>query len=237
MPYKLPVESVDSESVAHFLQANPDYFTSEAGRDLLRKIDVLDPDKGDSLSLLEYQVRLLRAESNKYARDLSSLAEIAANNKDILDELQIILIAAISAESFFDLVTTYERKWSERFGISTVRTLSFERSYPGLRNRQVVLEQAPDALHEAVLMDEIKAFGGSDELSDYIGDQEARIRSWCALPLTVERSEFLQLQFVICFGSKEPDGFTEGTDGTTLLQFMRGVLQVLMAKQLSKMPL
>ena len=231
------LSSVGGQLVADFLKANPDYFTSNLGQQLLKDIDVLDPHKGKNISMLEYQVQILRADKQRYARDLSSLISIAENNKATLDELQKILIKVISCDSLLDLVTTCEQYWRDGFGINMVRTVSFDRSYPGLRNRCVALKDAPTAVHEAMTMDSISSFAGSEELSHYLGDNAGKVRSWCILPLTVERSEFLQLRLAICFGSKHSDGFSTANTGTYFLQFMRSVLEILMLKAMNKIPL
>ena len=231
------LSSVDGQLVADFLKANPDYFTSSEGQQLLKDIDVRDPHKGDNISMLEYQVQILRADKQKYARDLSTLASIAENNKATLDELQKILTKVIACDSLLDLITTCEQYWRDGFGISLVRTISFDRSYPGLRNRCVALKDAPTAVHEAMTMDSIASFPGSEELSEYLGDDDAEVQSWCILPLTVTRSEFLQLRLAICFGSNRSDGFSDTNTGTDFLQFMRSVLESLMLKAVSKIPL
>ena len=227
---------IDASDVTYFLKSNPHYFNTDAGREALTTMQVFDPDKGDAISMLEYQVKLLRQEKAQHAHELATLSSIAEGNKSTLDGMQSILTAAIDCDSLFDLITTYEQHWGDAFGIDFVRTLSFDRSHPGLQNRCVRLDDAPAEIHEAMLMNTICSFRGNAEISEYCADFDDDIKSWCLLPLFVER-DVIELKFAICFGSPRADGFTNDATGIAFLEFMRAMLESLLGKILARTPM
>ena len=236
MNNKLADVGIDATDVTYFLKSNPHYFSSEAGREALMTLQVSDPNNGNAISMLEYQVELLRADKNRYAHELSMLSGIAESNKSTLEGMQAILTKAVNCDSLLDLIATYEQHWGDAFGIDFVRTLSFDRSHPGLQNRSVKLDDAPADIHEAVMMNTISSFAGNAEISDYCADTEGDIKSWCLLPLYIERG-VIEFKFAICFGSPRADAFTPGNTGVAFLEFMRAMLESLFGKILARAPL
>ena len=235
MPNPETAVNLQAEQVALYLQQHSDFFTTPQGLETLKTLRIPHVQKGEALSLLEHQVQVLREAAQRSRQQLAELTQIARQNKSILEELQRLLIVLLRAESVFELITNAEKEWQERFGIMRVRTLTIDHNVRGFAQRRVRAEDAPDAVHQALLDNRICAVVVDEEVQNFIGDDDAVIQSLCLMPLMVGEDNNM-IRFLICFGSADPDAFIPDTIGTLLLEFTQQILQILLFRLIHETP-
>ena len=97
---------LDDDAVAEFLSSNPDFFNHHA--DLLSDLDVRG-EAGDSVSLLERQVSVLRERNRDLRQQLNTLLTNAADNEQVYMRMKTLTLALMDAGSVADLDVVLDR--------------------------------------------------------------------------------------------------------------------------------
>lgn len=91
---------LDENAVAEFLNANPEFFNRHP--DLLSDLD-LRGEAGDSVSLLERQVSVLRERNRDLRQQLNTLLTNAVDNEQVYMRMKTLTLALMDAGSVADL--------------------------------------------------------------------------------------------------------------------------------------
>lgn len=114
-----------AEAVAAYLQANPDFFVA---RDALL-IELRIPHKrGDTVSLVERQISLLRERSHEMHQTLAHLMDVARDNERLFDKTRQLILDLLDASSLEDLVGTLEDSLRNAFQVPFVSLILFSDS-------------------------------------------------------------------------------------------------------------
>lgn len=87
--------------VADYLAQHPDFFARHP--DLLARIDI-PHQRGDSVSLVERQVRMLREQNTEYRTQLDQLMHVARENDVVAKRLHSLTLMLIETRSFDELL-------------------------------------------------------------------------------------------------------------------------------------
>jgi uncharacterized protein len=118
---KQPVRGVDFEDVgedtiAHYLQMNPDFFERHPG--LLTKLKLPHGRGASTVSLIERQVLMLRDKNQKLETRLHELIEVARGNDALSGKIHRLARRLIGAKSATALIDAMECSLREDFGAS-----------------------------------------------------------------------------------------------------------------------
>lgn len=88
---------LDEQSVVHFLQQHPQFF--EGKESLLSSMLLSHPQTGETVSLLERQLGLLRAKSQGYQQQVNQYLDHAAANTEIFEKIETFSASLMRANS------------------------------------------------------------------------------------------------------------------------------------------
>lgn len=203
------------EQIADYLIRHPDFF--ERHPDALAAIDIPHP-TGDAVSLIERQVRTLRAQSGKYRQQLESLVAVARDNDALAKRLHRLTLALIETHSFDEVLNTLQDELRDQFRADAVEMKLF------------AAEQIESHAHEpgpALFSDFLRRArpncGQLDKakLEYLFGPQAGETGSAALIPLRAP-----PLAGVLAIGSRDPERFHEGKS----VDFLQRLAEVVSAK-------
>ncbi|WP_022949208.1 DUF484 family protein [Methylohalobius crimeensis] len=112
-----PEPAVTEEQVAAYLAANPVFFVHHP--ELLSRLTI-PHECGEAVSLLEYQVALLRQTNRSLERQLDNLVQIARDNDRLLEGMHRLTLVLLQAETVAEGVAGIEEGLWNHFGVERV---------------------------------------------------------------------------------------------------------------------
>ena len=208
--------ALEAEAVTRFLQAHPDFF---AEHDELLLSLRLPHQRGDTVSLVERQIKLLRERNIELRHRLSQLMDVARDNDRLFDKSRRLILALLDAGSLEDLVIGVEDSLREDFQVPFVSLILFGDT-PSSVGRWVSSADAHQAI--GTLLREGKPLSGSlreHELDFLFGHEQRRqIGSTALAPLAHQG-----LHGVLAIASRDPLHY-KSTVGTLFLSHIAEVL-------------
>ncbi|MBI5330877.1 MAG: DUF484 family protein [Betaproteobacteria bacterium] len=191
--------NITPEQIDEFLKLNPDFFQNHV--ELLADIKVPHPHSGQTISLGERQVLLLREKAGNLEAKLREFIQFAEENDSIGDKLHKLSLGLMRARSLEAALQSLYLSLSDSFAVphATVRIWTeeegldipeFTRVSPDIRVLAAGLSQpqcGPDA---------------PDEVRAWFGESGAHLRSFAITPLNDGRAEG-----VLVLASEDPKRF------------------------------
>lgn len=191
--------NITPEQIDEFLKLNPDFFQHHP--ELLADIQVPHPFSGQTISLGERQVLLLRDKARNLEGKLREFIQFAEENDSIGDKLHKLSLGLMRARSMESALQSLYLALSDRFAVphAAVRLWTgedeldipeFTRVSPEVRVLAAGLTQpqcGPDA---------------PDEVRAWFGESGAHLRSFALAPLNDGRAEGL-----LVLASEDPKRF------------------------------
>jgi hypothetical protein len=215
--------------VADYLRGHADFF--ERHGDLLASITVGHP-CGRAVSLIEYQVDVLRDQNRQLRRRLEELVATARENEQLSERVHRLTLALVQCATLPEVFDTLYRALSESFGAdrAMVRLLHPSGSEEVGERPELVRGDDPARGVLAPFLDAADAVCGrftSDQVSALFGPGGAEIRSGAVLPLGEERRAGL-----LAIGSTDEGRYQAGM-GTTFLRQLADVAGQVMTRFLT----
>ncbi|WP_413770104.1 DUF484 family protein, partial [Vibrio vulnificus] len=91
----------DAAAVAAYLEAHPDFFVEH--EELLATMRIPHR-RGDTVSLVEHQMKILRERNIEMPHRLSHLMDVARDNDRLFDKTRRLILALMDASTLEDLV-------------------------------------------------------------------------------------------------------------------------------------
>jgi uncharacterized protein YigA (DUF484 family) len=211
-----PPPVLEATAVAAYLAAHPEFFVEH--EELL--IDLRLPhQRGDTISLVERQMKLLRERNIELRHRLSHLMDVARDNDRLFDKTRRLILALLDAGSLDELVMCVEDSLRADFQVPFVSLILFC-DVPSPVGRCVTSSEA----HQAIggLLREGKTLCGSlreHELDFLFGEEQRRqIGSTAMAPLAYQG-----LHGVLAIGSRDPQHYKSSV-GTLFLNHIAEVL-------------
>ena len=201
--------------ITDYLRAHPDFFDRHP--EALAAIDIPHP-TGDAVSLIERQVRTLRAQSDNYRGQLESLVSVARENDGLAKRLHRLTLALIETQTFDEVLNTLQDELRDQFQADAVEMKLF------------ASDQLDAHAHEpgpALFRDFIARARPNcgrldqDKLEYLFGSQAGETGSAALIPLTAP-----PLAGVLAIGSRDPQRFHEGKR----VDFLQRLAEVVSAK-------
>ena len=214
--------------VTDYLLENPDFFV---GRDdLLLKLK-LPHQRGNTISLVERQVALLRERAMDYRRQLAHLTENARDNERLFERLRLLVLSLLDCNDLVQLVDVISDSLNHEFGIEFQSLILFDQQSLNLPVRSVSVRQAINALGSIMISG--KAICGQvteDKLDFLFQEQAQQVCSVAVIPLNYPLGEPRQLG-VLAIGSRDKRHF-RASMGTVFISYLGEVLSRILARHL-----
>ena len=211
-----PVDNLQADTVAAYLQAHPDFFNQ---RDELLLSLRIPHQRGDTISLVERQLELLRGRNIEMRHRLSQLMDVARDNDRLFEKTRRLNLALMDATSLDELVIAVEDSLRQDFQVPFVSLVLFGDN-PMPVGRWVNSADAQRAL--GGLLTEGKAVSGSlreHELDFLFGEEQRKqIGSTAVVALN-----HLGLHGVLAIASRDPQHYKSSV-GSLFLGYVAEVL-------------
>jgi len=215
-PAASTASDLEAKAVADYLLANPDFFV--AHEEVLASLR-LPHQRGDTVSLVERQMKLLRDRNVELRHRLSHLMDVARDNDRLFEKTRHLIVSLLDASSVDDVVIAVEDSLRQEFGVPFVSLILFSDT-PLPVGRWVPASEA----HQAIggLLSGGKAISGvlrDHELDFLFGPAQHReIGSTAMAPLIHQG-----LHGVLAIASRDPQQYKSSV-GTLFLGYIAQVL-------------
>ncbi|RJG12948.1 DUF484 family protein [Pseudomonas cavernicola] len=211
-----PPQPLDAEAVAAYLRAHPEFFVDHD--ELLPELRI-PHQRGEAVSLVERQVKLLRERNIEMRHRLSQLMDVARDNDRLFDKTRRLVLDLLDAVSLEEVVSAVEDSLRHEFQVPFVSLILFNET-PMPVGRWVSSAEA----HQAIggLLAGGKTICGvlrSHELAFLFGEEEREnVGSVAVVALTYQG-----LHGVLAIGSPDPQHYKSSL-GTLFLGYIAEVL-------------
>lgn len=113
---------LDSETVAAYLRLHPEFFIDHD--ELIPELRI-PHQRGDTVSLVERQVKLLRERNIEMRQRLSHLMEVARDNDRLFDKTRRLVLDLMDASSLEEVVSCVEDSLRREFQVPFVALILF----------------------------------------------------------------------------------------------------------------
>ncbi|MDF2489283.1 MAG: hypothetical protein K0S77_1905 [Pseudomonas sp.] len=207
---------LDDEAVVRYLRANPTFFAEHD--ELLGELHI-PHQRGDSVSLVERQLKLLRDRNIEMRHRLSQLMDVARDNDRLFDKTRRLILDLLDAGSLEEVVMAVEDSLRQEFKVPFVSLILFGENATPV-GRWVNSAEA----HQAIggLLGSGKTVSGNlrDHELDFLfgADQRKEVGSSAVATL-----DYQGLHGVLAIGSRDPQHYKSSV-GTLFLSYIAEVL-------------
>ncbi len=211
-----PPQPLDSEAVAAYLRAHPEFFV--AHDELLPELRI-PHQRGEAVSLVERQVKLLRERNIEMRHRLSQLMDVARDNDRLFDKTRRLVLDLLDAVSLEEVVSAVEDSLRHEFQVPFVSLILFNET-PMPVGRWVSSAEAHQAIGGMLVGGKtICGVLRSHELAFLFGEEEREnVGSAAVVALTYQG-----LHGVLAIGSPDPQHYKSSL-GTLFLGYIAEVL-------------
>ena len=211
-----PSESLEAAAVAAYLEANPDFFVEH--EELLPALRI-PHQRGDTVSLVERQMKILRERNIEMRHKLSHLMDVARDNDRLFEKTRRLILTLMDASSLEETVIAVEDSLRQDFQVPFVSLILFSDN-PMPVGRWVSGSEAQTAI--GGLLSEGKTISGTlreHELDFLFGaEQRKQIGSTAVVALSHQG-----LHGVLAIASRDPAHYKSSV-GTLFLTYIAEVL-------------
>ena len=215
-PDESPSESLEAAAIAAYLEAHPDFFVEHD--DLLPALRI-PHQRGDTVSLVERQMKILRERNIEMRHRLSQLMDVARDNDRLFDKTRRLILALMDATSLEDLVISVEDSLRQDFQVPFVSLILFNDSAMPV-GRWVTAAQAQEAI--GGLLSEGKSICGTlreHELDFLFGEEQRKQIGSTAVVALAHQG----VHGVLAIASRDPQHYKSSV-GTLFLSYIAEVL-------------
>ncbi len=146
MSSQLTNEVVENQEqqVVEYLRKHPNFF--DVHTELLSGLRLSHRQSGNSVSLIERQVKVLREQNRELKNHLQELISIARDNDDLSQRLNSLIIALLAVKNRAELVSLLEERLHKDFAADVI----------SLHFREADIEPDWQELYDAVAIESVK---------------------------------------------------------------------------------
>lgn len=218
-----PRSELDAADVANFLRQHPAFFVEHD--ELLADL-IIPHQRGQSVSLVERQVKLLRERNIEVRHRLNELMDVARENDRLFEKSRRLVLGLLESQSPEQVVATVEDSLRNDFQVPHVSLILFSEARRYSNARCVSHAEARDAIGH--LLDSGRTLSGvlrPDELRFLFGESGPQIASTALSPI-----QHQGLHGVLALGSADAHHYRSAT-GTLFLGFVADVLGRVLLRQ------
>ena len=215
-PDESPSESLEAAAIAAYLEAHPDFFIEH--EELLPALRI-PHQRGDTISLVERQMTILRDRNIELRHRLSHLMDVARDNDRLFDKTRRLILTLMDATSLDDVVIGVEDSLRQDFQVPFV-SLILLGDNPMPVGRWVTHADAQTAI--GGLLSEDKSVCGSlreHELDFLFGEEQRKqIGSTAVVAISYQG-----IHGVLAIASRDPQHYKSSV-GTLFLSYIAEVM-------------
>ena len=215
-PDESPSESLEAAAIAAYLEAHPDFFIEH--EELLPALRI-PHQRGDTISLVERQMTILRDRNIELRHRLSHLMDVARDNDRLFDKTRRLILTLMDATSLEDVVIGVEDSLRQDFQVPFV-SLILLGDNPMPVGRWVTHADAQTAI--GGLLSEDKSVCGSlreHELDFLFGEEQRKqIGSTAVVAISYQG-----IHGVLAIASRDPQHYKSSV-GTLFLSYIAEVM-------------
>jgi uncharacterized protein YigA (DUF484 family) len=208
--------ALEAEAIAAYLRHHPEFFVEH--EELLPALRI-PHQRGDTVSLVERQLKLLRDRNIEMRHRLSQLMDVARDNDRLFDKTRRLILALMDASSLEEVVIAVEDSLREEFQVPFVSLILFSDN-PMPVGRWVSIADAQKAIGGLISGD--KTVCGAlreHELTFLFGREQGEQIGSTAVVALIHQG----LHGVLAIGSRDPQ-YYKSSVGTLFLSYIAEVL-------------
>ncbi|CAI8711221.1 DUF484 family protein [Pseudomonas sp. IT-P100] len=215
-PDESPSESLEAAAIAAYLEAHPDFFVEH--EELLPAMRI-PHQRGDTISLVERQMTILRDRNIELRHRLSHLMDVARDNDRLFDKTRRLILALMDASSLEDVVISVEDSLRQDFQVPFV-SLILLGDNPMPVGRWVTHADAQTAI--GGLLSEDKSVSGSlrEHELDFLFGEEQRKQIGSTAVVAISHQG---IHGVLAIASRDPQ-YYKSSVGTLFLSYIAEVM-------------
>ncbi|UVM50727.1 DUF484 family protein [Pseudomonas sp. B21-015] len=215
-PDESPSESLEAAAIAAYLEAHPDFFIEH--EELLPALRI-PHQRGDTISLVERQMTILRDRNIELRHRLSHLMDVARDNDRLFDKTRRLILALMDATSLEDVVISVEDSLRQDFQVPFV-SLILLGDNPMPVGRWVTHADAQTAI--GGLLSEDKSVSGSlrEYELDFLFGEEQRKQIGSTAVVAISHQG---IHGVLAIASHDPQHYKSSV-GTLFLSYIAEVM-------------
>jgi uncharacterized protein YigA (DUF484 family) len=215
-PDESPSENLEAAAIAAYLEAHPDFFVEH--EELLPALRI-PHQRGDTISLVERQMTILRDRNIELRHRLSHLMDVARDNDRLFDKTRRLILALMDATSLDDVVISVEDSLRQDFQVPFV-SLILLGDNPMPVGRWVTHAEAQTAI--GGLLSEDKSVSGSlrDHELDFLFGEEQRKQIGSTAVVAIS---YQGIHGVLAIASRDPQHYKSSV-GTLFLSYIAEVM-------------
>lgn len=208
-------DPLEAEAVADYLREHPEFFV--AHDDLLPALRI-PHQRGDTVSLVERQLKLLRERNIEMRHRLSQLMDVARDNDRLFEKTRRLILDLLDANSLEEVVSAVEDSLRHEFQVPFVGFILFSES-PLPVGRSVTSSEAHQAIGGLLSGKAVCGALREHELAFLFGAEEAAQVGSTA----VTAISYQGLHGVLAIASRDPQHYKSSV-GTLFLSYITEVL-------------
>ncbi|MBX8607822.1 DUF484 family protein [Pseudomonas cichorii] len=220
-PADSAVPNLEAEAVIAFLLKQPDFF---AEHDELLVSMRIPHQRGDTVSLVERQLKLLRERNIEMRHRLSQLMDVARDNDRLFEKTRRLNLAMMDATSLDELIIAVEDSLRQEFKVPFVSMVLFSDN-PMPIGRWVSSADAQKAIGGLIGEKTVCGALREHELTFLFGEEQSKDVGSTAI-VTLNH---LGLHGVLAIGSRDPQHYKSSV-GTLFLSYIADVLSRLLPR-------
>lgn len=220
---------MSEEDVVQYLSKKPDFFVRHT--DLLESLTLPHPVNGKVISLLEYQVDLLRKTTASYRSQFERLVDVARDNESTMQKSRRLVLAGLTCSSLDDLAVVIDDMVRDDFEVSH-HALILYGEFPdsAVRSHQLV-EDDVFLSHAAGFSDCFCGLLPANEMNFLFPDDAPSIQSVAVLPLLSRTGGQIKKCGVLVLGAESKSAFDK-EKGALFLQYVADLLSAILLRLL-----
>ena len=215
-PDESPSESLEAAAIAAYLEAHPDFFIEH--EELLPALRI-PHQRGDTISLVERQMTILRDRNIELRHRLSYLMDVARDNDRLFEKTRRLILALMDATSLEDLVIGVEDSLRQDFQVPFV-SLILLGDNPMPVGRWVTHAEAQTTI--GGLLSEDKSVSGSlrEHELDFLFGEEQRKQIGSTAVVAISHQG---IHGILAIASRDPQHYKSSV-GTLFLSYIAEVM-------------
>ncbi|ETI60310.1 DUF484 family protein [Marinomonas profundimaris] len=220
---------MSEEEVIQYLSQTPDFFIRHA--DLLESLTLPHPVNGKVISLLEYQVNLLRQSTANYRGQFERLVDVARENESTMQKSRRLVLAGLTCSTLDDLAVVIDDMVRDDFEVSHHALVLYGEFPDSAVRSHVLVDDDVFLSHAAGFVDCFCGVLPLNEMRFLFSDDADLIRSVAVLPLLSREGGVIKKCGVLVLGSKSQVAFDK-EKGAMFLQYIADLLSAILLRLL-----
>lgn len=217
------------EEVIQYLSKTPDFFSRHS--DLLESLTLPHPINGKVVSLLEYQVNLLRQSTADYKGHFERLVEVARENESTMQKSRRLVLAGLTCSSLDDLAVVVDDMVRDDFEISHHAFVLYGEFPDSAVRSHLLVDDDVFLSHAAGFVDCFCGVLPANEMRFLFSDDIDSIRSVAVLPLLSREGGEIKKCGVLVLGAESESAFNKDK-GAMFLQYIADLLSAILLRLL-----